>query len=73
MGNARLQICRYPRCNVRVFFDRRVDELREWCSDQHMMAAVAHGVEKPCKTCQVWPRRNGYKHCSGNICKYPGH
>jgi hypothetical protein len=28
--------CRYPGCNNYVFFDRRVNELREWCSDEHM-------------------------------------
>jgi hypothetical protein len=28
--------CRLPGCNRRVFYDRRVSELREWCSDQHM-------------------------------------
>ena len=32
--------CRYPNCNNPVFFDRRADELREWCSDQHMMCVV---------------------------------
>jgi hypothetical protein len=52
-----------------VFFDRRVNELREWCSDEHMRAAIAHRVEKPCKTCGQWPRRNGYKYCSGNYCR----
>jgi hypothetical protein len=56
-----------------VFFDRRVNELREWCGDQHMQDAIRHRVEKPCKTCQAWPRRNGYKYCSGNVCRYPGY
>jgi len=32
--------CRYPGCNNYVFFDRRVNELREWCSDEHMGCAV---------------------------------
>ena len=33
-------ICRYPRCGQHAFFDRRVNELREWCSDQHMQCVV---------------------------------
>jgi hypothetical protein len=28
--------CRYPGCDNFIFFDRRVNELREWCSDEHM-------------------------------------
>ena len=32
--------CRYPGCNNYVFFDRTVNELREWCSDEHMRCAV---------------------------------
>ena len=35
-----LPVCRYPRCNSRVFFDDRVNELREWCSDDHMLCVV---------------------------------
>ncbi|KAF8489968.1 hypothetical protein F5888DRAFT_1140140 [Russula emetica] len=63
--------CRFSGCNTPVFFDRRVDEYREWCSDEHLMLAVRHRVEQPCRACQYWPRRNGYKHCSGSICKHP--
>jgi len=62
-------VCRYPRCNNPVFFDRRVNEFQEWCSEEHMQAAMTNGVEKPCKTCGVRTRRNGYKHCSGNVCR----
>ena len=32
--------CRYPHCRNRVFLDRRVYELREWCSEQHMQCVV---------------------------------
>ncbi|KAH9992194.1 hypothetical protein BJV74DRAFT_834813 [Russula compacta] len=62
--------CRLPHCNNPVFFDRRVNELREWCSDEHMRAAMMNGIEKPCKQCRVWPRRYGYKLCSGQTCRY---
>ena len=62
--------CRYPSCYNYTFVDMRVNELREWCSDNHMRAAVQNGLEKPCKQCRVWPRRNGYRYCSGNICRY---
>ena len=41
-----LQTCRYPRCSRPVFFDRRVDELREWC-EQHMMCVVLT-IINPC-------------------------
>jgi hypothetical protein len=64
-------LCRYPGCGYTVFMDTRVQELREWCSDEHMQAAVTNRVEKPCRTCQRWPRRNGYKYCSGDRCRYP--
>ncbi|KAI0289079.1 hypothetical protein BC826DRAFT_1034257 [Russula brevipes] len=65
-------ICRYRGCHRPVFVDRRVNEPREWCSDSHMRAAIEQGMEKPCKHCQVWPRRYGFKCCSWNVCKYPG-
>jgi hypothetical protein len=32
-------VCRLPDCDYPVFFDRRVNEHREWCSDQHMRCA----------------------------------
>ncbi|KAF8486289.1 hypothetical protein DFH94DRAFT_712180 [Russula ochroleuca] len=66
------RLCRIPHCNNPAFFDRRVDEFREWCSDKHMQLAIIHRVEKPCKACQVWPSLNGYDHCSGNNCRNPG-
>jgi len=62
--------CRYPGCNNYVFFDRRVNELREFCSDEHMGAAIQRGLEKPCRHCGMWPRRYGYKYCSGDVCRY---
>jgi len=62
--------CRYPGCNNNVFFDRQVNEYREWCGEQHMWDAVANRVERPCRQCEVWPRRNGYRFCSGNVCRY---
>jgi hypothetical protein len=37
-----------------------------------LRAAIERRVEKPCKTCEEWPRRNGYKFCSGDVCRYPG-
>ncbi|KAF8492544.1 hypothetical protein F5888DRAFT_889322 [Russula emetica] len=42
-------LCRYPRCGHHVFFDRRVNELREWCSDQHMqcVAPIHHNPVLP--------------------------
>ncbi|KAN0113632.1 hypothetical protein V8E52_007558 [Russula decolorans] len=64
-------LCRIPGCNNRAFYDRRVNELREWCSDQHMQDAIRRRVEEPCRTCHVWPRRNGYRYCSGDRCRYP--
>jgi hypothetical protein len=63
-------LCRYPGCRSQVFFDRRVGEWREWCGDEHMRAAILNRVEKPCKGCQSLPRRNGFRFCSGEICKY---
>ncbi|KAF8492538.1 hypothetical protein F5888DRAFT_888921 [Russula emetica] len=33
-------LCRYPRCTRIAFFDRRVNERREWCSDEHMQYVV---------------------------------
>lgn len=36
----RRSLCRFPRCNKAVFFDRRVNEPREWCSHEHMQSAV---------------------------------
>ena len=33
-------LCSFPRCPRRAFFDRRVNELREWCSDEHMRCAL---------------------------------
>ncbi|KAI0281839.1 hypothetical protein BGY98DRAFT_178013 [Russula aff. rugulosa BPL654] len=66
------RLCRFPRCTRVVFFDRRVNEYREWCSDQHMQAAIKHGVERPCSYCQTFPRRNGHRHCS-EVCRYRGH
>ncbi|KAF8486287.1 hypothetical protein DFH94DRAFT_178676 [Russula ochroleuca] len=71
-ANTHTPLCRIPHCSNPVFFDRQVNELREWCSDKHMQLAIIHRVEKPCATCQVWPRRKGYKHCSGNLCRNPG-
>lgn len=35
-----------------------------------LRAAIGYRIEKPCKICNVWPRRNGYKLCSGNLCQY---
>jgi len=32
--------CRYPSCYDFAFVDPRVNELREWCSDNHMRCAV---------------------------------
>jgi hypothetical protein len=61
-------LCRFPRCNNPVFFDTRVNEYREWCSDQHMRDAIAYKVEKLCNTCQRFPRRNGVRYCS-NACR----
>ena len=29
--------CRFPGCGTPVFFDRRVSEYREWCSNEHLM------------------------------------
>ena len=40
-------ICRFPRCNNPAFFDRRVNELREWCSDGHMRCAVRIYLHNP--------------------------
>lgn len=37
-----------------------------------LRAAIAQRVEKPCRTCGKWPRRNGYKFCSKDGCRYPG-
>ncbi|KAI0298055.1 hypothetical protein B0F90DRAFT_1736003 [Multifurca ochricompacta] len=68
-----MHICRMPGCNRPVFFDRRVNERREWCSDQHMQTALRQGLEKSCKHCRVWPRRYSYRLCSGDSCKYPGY
>jgi len=64
------RLCRYSNCNRYVFLDRRVNEYREWCSDEHMRAAVANGLERPCQQCGVWPRRQGYPFCSGTVCRY---
>jgi hypothetical protein len=38
VGHGRL--CRLPNCNRNAFFDRRINELREWCSDEHMQCEV---------------------------------
>jgi hypothetical protein len=35
-----------------------------------LRAAIGYRIEKPCKICNVWPRRNGYKLCTGNFCQY---
>ncbi|KAI0289091.1 hypothetical protein BC826DRAFT_1034300 [Russula brevipes] len=64
--------CRFPGCGRRGFFDRRVNEVREWCGDGHMRAAILNRVEKPCTSCMAWPRRKGYSLCSVDACKYPG-
>jgi len=66
-------MCRFAGCFKQTFFDRRVNELREWCSDQHMIDAITSGMERRCKQCNVWPRRYGSKFCSGAVCKYPGY
>jgi len=40
-------LCQYPLCERHVFFDRRINEDREWRSDRHMMMAVKHQIEMP--------------------------
>ncbi len=32
--------CRFHGCNNPVLFDRRINELREWCGDRHMQYVV---------------------------------
>ena len=34
------RICRLRHCRRAVFLDTRVNEYREWCSDEHMRCAV---------------------------------
>ncbi|KAI9454800.1 hypothetical protein F5148DRAFT_415448 [Russula earlei] len=63
--------CRYPSCQNRVSFDSQVNDYAEWCSVDHMEAAVRQGLQKPCKQCRVWPRRMGYQFCGGTACIYP--
>jgi hypothetical protein len=39
--------CRFRGCNNPTFFDRRAEELREWCSDEHMRCAVRFDFHNP--------------------------
>jgi hypothetical protein len=41
------RICRFHRCNNQVLFDRRINELREWCGDQHMQYVVRIYLHNP--------------------------
>jgi hypothetical protein len=66
------RICRLRYCGNPVFHDPRVNEFREWCSDEHMRAGIETGIEKPCRECRIWPRRHNYRFCSGDTCRYPG-
>jgi len=36
-----------------------------------LSAAINHGIAKPCKQCNEWPRRDSYKFCSGDLCRNP--
>ena len=38
--------CRFPGCNRPTLFDRRVNEMREWCSE-HMRCAVRICLQNP--------------------------
>lgn len=37
----------------------------------YLRAAMEQNIESPCKACKQWPRRNGFKLCSGNECRNP--
>ena len=39
--------CRIPQCNNPAFFDKRVNEFREWCSDKHMQFVVRIYLHNP--------------------------
>jgi hypothetical protein len=43
-GRSVVPECRFPDCRRRPYFDRRVNEFREWCSDEHLRCAATSTV-----------------------------
>lgn len=44
---AHYPICRMPGCNYPAFVDGRVNERREWCSNEHMQSAIHIYLHNP--------------------------
>ncbi|KAH9962990.1 hypothetical protein BC827DRAFT_1196309 [Russula dissimulans] len=60
-------ICRYPNCYYPVTMDERTNELSEYCSGEHMRAAVDLGFPM-CPACNTCPRRANSQFC-GSVCE----